>query len=207
MFYFVRTPWLLKLFYRQCIWNMDRTQRVMYLTFDDGPHAQATPYILDCLDKFNAKGTFFCIGKNVLELPDLYQEILDRGHRTGNHTQNHFNGWKRKDEEYFANIQQASTLIHSNLFRPPYGKITRRKLSVLRSKPFELKTIMWDVLSADFDQGITAERCAQNVIGNATNGSIVIFHDSAKAYDRMSIALPKVLEHFSSLGFRFESLS
>ncbi len=135
--------------------------------FDDGPHPVATPFILDQLEKFNAKGTFFCIGKNVQAEPGLYRRILDEGHRVGNHTQNHVNGWKSNDKEYFSNISEAAKYIDSRLFRPPYGRISKFQLSQLVSDPLHYTVVMWDILSADFDQGISAERCALNVIWNA----------------------------------------
>jgi len=203
MFYFVKTPWFLRKYYSGCVWNIGTDQKIIYLSFDDGPHAQATPFILEQLRKFNAKATFFCIGKNVQEEPRLYKSILEEGHRVGNHTYNHVNGWKSSDKEYFENIQLAAKYIDSDLFRPPYGRISRFQIRHLTRDPFRLKIIMWDVLSADFDKSISGEDCALNVIRNARPGSIVIFHDSAKAYDRMCVALPKVLEYFSKLGFSF----
>ncbi|MFI5156053.1 MAG: polysaccharide deacetylase family protein [Chitinophagales bacterium] len=206
MFYFVKTPWLLRKYYSKCIWNYPGDKKKLYLTFDDGPHPVATPYILDQLKKFNAKGTFFCIGKNVQAEPGLYRRILDEGHRVGNHTQNHVNGWKSNDQAYFSNISEAAKYIDSKLFRPPYGRISKFQLSQLVSAPLNYTVVMWDILSADFDRGISAERCALNVIWNAKPGSIIIFHDSAKAYDRMSVALPKVLSHFQQQGYDFDMI-
>ncbi|HTQ29428.1 MAG TPA: polysaccharide deacetylase family protein [Puia sp.] len=203
MFYFVKTPWLLKKLYPGCVWNFPRGEKKIYLSFDDGPHPEATPLILDQLKKFNAVATFFCIGKNVREQPLLYKRILDEGHRVGNHSHNHLNGWKTKNETYIDNIREAMKYIDSDLYRPPYGRITRFQASILQ-KSFRLKIIMWDVLSADFDKTISGEKCARNVTSNAGPGSIVIFHDSAKAYDRMSIALPKVLTHFQEKNYSFE---
>src|SRR5450432_1071984 len=124
MFYFVKTPWLLKKFYPSCIWNVPAQKKIIYLTFDDGPHPVATPFVLDELKKYNAKATFFCIGKNVAEHPDIYAKVLNEGHRVGNHTHNHLNGWKSSDSAYFSNIEQAAKYIDSDLFRPPYGRIT-----------------------------------------------------------------------------------
>jgi peptidoglycan/xylan/chitin deacetylase (PgdA/CDA1 family) len=203
MFYFIKTPWLLKKFYRGCLWNYPRDKKKLYLSFDDGPHPVATPFVLDQLEKFQVKATFFCIGKNVAAEPNIYRRILESGHKVGNHTHNHLNGWKCQDKEYFANIQQAAQYIDSDLFRPPYGRIKKFQLSHLSHDPFNYKVVMWDVLSGDFDQAITGDHCAENVIMNVREGSIIIFHDSAKAFDRMKIALPKVLNYFSGKGFDF----
>ena len=204
MFYFVKTPWLLKKIYGGCIWNINTEKKIVYLSFDDGPHPVATPFILDELKKYNAKATFFCIGKNVIAEPGTYGKILHDGHRVGNHTHNHLNGWKTKDEDYFKDIQLAARYIDSNLFRPPYGRISHFQLAHLRSS-FNYKVVMWDVLSADFDKSVTAEKCAKNVTGHAKPGSIIIFHDSTKAFERLETALPVVLNHFSAKGYVFES--
>lgn len=207
MFYLVKTPWLFKLLYAQCVWKLPSKEKIIYLTFDDGPHPQITPFVLDTLKKYEAKATFFCIGKNVAAYPDCYRKILEQGHSTGNHTDNHLNGWKVKDEEYLNDILAASKYIDSNMFRPPYGRISRFQVKALREKkknPFNI--IMWDVLSGDFDKTIDAEKCATHVIVHASNGSIVVFHDSEKAFPRLEVALPKVLEFFSKKGFRFEAL-
>ena len=204
MFYLVRMPWWLKKIYASSlIWRMPGGANTLYLTFDDGPHPTATPWVLDELQKYNARATFFCIGKNVKEYPQIYRRILLGGHRTGNHTQNHLNGWKTDDARYLDNIHEAAQLIDSNLFRPPYGRIGKFQTKLLEESPRAYKIIMWDVLSADFDRGLTGERCARNVIRYAQPGSIVVFHDSEKAFDRLRRALPAVLENFSGLGYRF----
>jgi peptidoglycan/xylan/chitin deacetylase (PgdA/CDA1 family) len=205
MFYFIKTPWFLKKFYAGCTWNMPRDQKIIYLSFDDGPHAVATPFILEQLKKYNATGTFFCIGKNVVEEPALYRRIITEGHRVGNHTHHHMNGWKTADKKYFEDIREAATYIDSNLFRPPYGRISRFQLNNLKTA-LHYNVVMWDVLSADFDRSLSGEKCALNVIANAKGGSIVIFHDSEKAFDRMRVALPKVLAHFAGQGYRFEAI-
>jgi peptidoglycan-N-acetylglucosamine deacetylase len=208
MFYFVRTPWLLKFFYKDCIWEMSPTQnKSIYLTFDDGPHPTITSFVLDELNKYNAKATFFCIGKNVVEHPQTYQRIITEGHSVGNHTYNHLNGWKTDDGLYMNNINEAKKYIDSNLFRPPYGRITKFQLRLLKGPGYDLKTIMWTVLSGDFDIKLSEEQCLQNVISNAQNGAIVVFHDSEKAYTRLRYALPKTLETLSAKGFQFEKIS
>jgi len=206
MFYFIKTPWVLKKFYGGCIWNMPNDKKIIYLTFDDGPHPVATPFILEELKKYNAKGTFFCIGKNVIEQHDLYKRILTEGHRVGNHTHHHLNGWKTPDKTYFDDILQAASYIDTNLFRPPYGRISRFQLANLKTA-FDYKVVMWDILSADFDRALSGEKCAMNVIANAGPGSIIIFHDSEKAFERMSVALPKVLSHFAAQGYSFDAIN
>jgi peptidoglycan/xylan/chitin deacetylase (PgdA/CDA1 family) len=208
MFYLIKTPWWLKKWYPGLIWNIPHSpdEKVLYLTFDDGPHAQATPFVLDTLRAFQARATFFCIGKNVQEHPEIYKRILVEGHRVGNHTQHHVNGWKTRDDKYLDDVRQAARYIDSNLFRPPYGRIGNLQASLLRKPPFSYKVIMWDVLSADFDRSLSPEKCSRNVIRNARPGSIVVFHDSEKAFPRLETALPVVLGYFQEKGYRFEGL-
>ncbi len=205
--YFIKTPFWLRLIYRSCIWRKPNQDRVLYLSFDDGPHPEATPFVLEQLSNFNAKASFFCIGKNVQLYPEIYDAILAAGHVVGSHTQNHMNGWKNNTENYIADIQEATKVINSNFFRPPYGRISFLQIKALRLDPaLPQQILMWDVLSGDFDTTITGEHSAQNVIQHAGPGSIVVFHDSAKAMDRLRIALPKVLAHFSKLGYQFKAL-
>ena len=205
--YFIKTPFWLRLIYRSCIWRKPTEDKVLFLSFDDGPHPEATPFVLEQLASFNAKASFFCIGKNVQLFSEIYAAIITAGHTVGNHTQNHMNGWENKTDHYIADIQEASKLIHSNLFRPPYGRISFAQIKALRSDPsLPQDIIMWDVLSGDFDKTITGEQCAQNVIQHAGPGSIIVFHDSTKAMDRLRVALPKVLAHFSKQGYQFKAL-
>ena len=205
--YFIKTPFWLRLIYRSCIWRKSTEDRVLYLSFDDGPHPEATPFVLEQLAKFNAQASFFCIGKNVQLYPDIYAVITEANHTIGNHTQNHMNGWKNTTDHYITDIQEATKSIHSNLFRPPYGRISFAQIKTLRSNPsLPQDIVMWDVLSGDFDTTITGEQCANNVIQHGGPGSIIVFHDSAKAMDRLRIALPKVLLHFSKQGYQFKAL-
>jgi len=206
MFYFVKTPWLLKKFYPSCTWDIPSQEKKIYLTFDDGPHPDATPFVLDELRKHDAKATFFCIGKNVIDYSDIYKRILNEGHRVGNHTHNHLNGWKTSDSAYFSNIEQAAKYIDSDLFRPPYGRITKFQISCLKKSTANFKIIMWDVLSSDFDEKISGETSALNAIRNTEKGSIVVFHDSEKAYSRLKIALPETLNFFGDKGYSFEAI-
>jgi peptidoglycan-N-acetylglucosamine deacetylase len=207
MFYFVKTPWLLKKIYPGCTWEVEAPGKDIYLTFDDGPHPLATPFVLQELEKYHAKATFFCLGKNVKDYFEIYKQIISASHKPGNHTFNHLNGWKTPDKKYLEDILQAANIIDSDLFRPPYGKITKFQLKALRGEKFNLKTIMWNVLSGDFDEKITPENCYLNVINNAGPGSIIIFHDSSKALPRLQYALPRVLEYFTEKGFQFKIIS
>ncbi len=204
MFYFVKTPLLIKKIYSECIWEINTKEKILYLTFDDGPHPEVTPFVLNELKKYNALATFFCIGNNVEKYPEVYGQILNEGHRIGNHTFNHLNGWKTADNIYLENIAKAARIIDSNLFRPPYGRITKFQLEALKGNNFNLKTIMWSVLSGDFDEKISWENCYLNVINNSEPGCIVVFHDSTKAFSRLKQVLPKVLEYFALRGNRFK---
>jgi peptidoglycan/xylan/chitin deacetylase (PgdA/CDA1 family) len=199
--YLVKTPWWLRMIYSGYTWRMPSTEKTIYLSFDDGPHEIATPFVLDTLKQYNAKASFFCIGKNVRLHPEIYQRILQEGHAVGNHTENHLNGWHTPNNEYLNNIQQAEEVIQSNLFRPPYGRIKRSQAKALNKQ-----IIMWDVLSGDFDPILTPEGCLAYCIKHTEAGSIVVFHDSAKAFNKMKYALPKMLDYFSHQGYQFKSL-
>lgn len=184
---------------------MPAIEKRIYLSFDDGPHPQATPFVLDTLKQYNAKASFFCIGKNVQTFPEIYKRILLEGHAVGNHTHNHLNGWKTNDAGYFDNIKQAAQYIDSGMFRPPYGRITRFQAKHIQQK-LGLQIIMWSVLSGDFDINISPTKCLQNVKRNAENGSIIVFHDSEKALERMRYALPELLNYFGNRGYEFHKL-
>jgi peptidoglycan-N-acetylglucosamine deacetylase len=206
MFYFVKTPlWLQKLF-PNMIWKIRTDEKKIFLSFDDGPHPLHTVFVLDELKKYNAKATFFCIGSNVRLYPEVYKRIIDDGHSIGNHTYNHLNGKKSKDEEYINDVLAAAKYIDSSLFRPPYGRIKKFQAKVLREMVKPYKIIMWTVLSGDFDVKIAKEKCLENVLFNTTNGSIVVFHDSEKAAEKMRYALPSVLKSFYEKGFSFEKI-
>lgn len=203
--YFVKTPNWLKRLYNKQVWDIKTNKKVIYLTFDDGPIPEVTPWVLQELKKYNAKATFFCIGDNVKKYTSIYNAVLTEGHAVGNHTFHHFNAWKTNTDKYIADITKCSEYVSSKLFRPPYGKIKKSQRKLLLEKGY--KIIMWDVLSADFDQSISKEKCLQNVLKNTKNGSIIVFHDSKKAFERLAYVLPKVLAHFSTLGFCFNKLN
>jgi peptidoglycan/xylan/chitin deacetylase (PgdA/CDA1 family) len=221
--YLVKTPWWLRAFYPSFTWKVNTDDKVLYLTFDDGPHETATAFVLDELKKYQAKATFFCIGKNVVAYRNVYQRMLDEGHAPGNHTYHHLNGWKSEDEMYIKDVYEAASVIDSSLFRPPYGRIKKFQAKLLgvengggrmeNGNPVELisdresfSVIMWDVLSGDFDIKLEPQKCLENVLLNAGPGSIIVFHDSTKAWNRMSFVLPKVLEYFSKEGYVFKTL-
>ena len=205
MFYLTKTPGLLKKLMPDCVWDKPSDRNVLYLTFDDGPHGGATPFVLEQLQRFQAKATFFCIGKNVEAEPELYKSILQQGHRVGNHTWNHVNGWKTPDKDYLNEILKTRDLVDSKLFRPPYGKISAFQVRTLINE-MAYEVIMWDVLSGDFDLSIDGKKCARRVIGSARPGSIIVFHDSAKGLPRLEIALPEILAYFANQGYVFETL-
>ncbi len=214
--YFIRSPRWLRWMYSNLIWEVpvEKGEKILYLTFDDGPHPIATPFVLDQLKIYNAKATFFCIGRNVADHSDIYKAILDQEHKVGNHTYNHLNGWKVKDQQYIDDIAQAATLIDSKMFRPPYGRIRRFQAKVLTGDIQQRSTnndqhfaiIMWSVLAGDWDANITGEKCYENIVVNAEPGSIIVFHDSAKALERLQYALPKVLAYFAQQGYQFKVL-
>jgi len=202
----VKTPWLLKKLYPALTWHKKRDSPCIYLTFDDGPIPIVTPFVLNILKQYNAKATFFCIGDNISKHPDVYQAVVDAGHRVGNHTYNHLKGWKTDDETYVANYLKCDEQLHSNLFRPPYGRIKKSQAAKLQALNPNLEIIMWDVLSGDFDLNLTPENCLKNVKKHTENGSIVVFHDSLKAFPRLEYTLPLALEYWSDAGYRFEVL-
>ncbi len=207
MFYLVKAPFLLKKLYPECIWEITTEEKILYLTFDDGPHPGVTPFVLNELKKYNALATFFCIGNNVKKYFDIYKLLIEDGHKPGNHTFNHLNGWKVNDELYIQNIEKAAEIIDSNLFRPPYGRISKFQLKALRGARYNFKTIMWTVLSGDFDEKLSEENCYLNVVKNAKPGSIIVFHDSLKAFTRLQSTLPRILHYFSSQGYQFKNIS
>ncbi len=209
--YLVKTPWWLKALYPQLTWHIETSEKIIYLTFDDGPHPEATPFVLDVLNQYRAKATFFCIGKNVKKHPSIYQEIIANQHAVGNHTQHHLNGWQTDTYTYVKDILWAANFIQSNLFRPPYGRITKSQIKEITIPPYinaqTFSPIMWSVLSGDFDISLSNEKCLDNVLKNTTSGSIVVFHDSEKAFQKLQYALPKMLEHFSNLDYQFHAIN
>lgn len=202
--YFTKTPSIIKPLASDLVWSFKPIAPTLYLTFDDGPVNGVTDKVLDLLDRFNAKATFFCVGENVKKNPGLYNKIKENGHAVANHSYNHLNGWKTGNFSYYKNILKATELIDSALYRPPYGKITRQQVKSLKKR---FKIIMWDVLSGDFDVNLNPKDCTKNVISASRSGSIVVFHDSLKAKRNILESLPEVLKHFSERGFLFKNIN
>lgn len=244
--YLIKTPLLLKKLYpKHLIWKKSRTDKVIFLTFDDGPIPIVTPWVIKTLKNFNAKATFFCIGENISQHQDIFLQLKADGHAIGNHTYNHLKGWNTEDGIYLENYKKCQELTQTNLFRPPYGRMKRSQMNaILRSKnqdannktqdagfetqDISIKTqdilrkaedagqskianlksqiIMWDVLSGDFDTKLSREKCLKNVLKHTESGSIVVFHDSLKAWERLEYVLPRALDKWQKEGFRFEVL-
>ncbi len=218
--YLAKTPKFVKWIFPKRVWAFPKNTNSVYLTFDDGPIPEVTPWVLDELKKHGAKATFFCIGENIQKHPEIFKRIIAEGHSVGNHTFNHLNGWKTETSEYVENVlscEETISYVLNNspfkggrgdvfnsefnpevsgqnselLFRPPYGKITGKQAQFLRKKGYQI--IMWDVLSGDFDQNISEEKCLQNVIKNIEPGTIIVFHDSLNAEKNLRYVLPKAL--------------
>ncbi len=224
----IKTPSIVKWMFPNYVWNIPTTDKILYLTFDDGPTPEITEWTLDILQKHNAKATFFCIGTNIEKHPSIFQRLIGEGHSIGNHTFNHPRGWKTKTEAYIEEVVHTQHTIDLqisnynnpddlpiskssnrrlsivNLFRPPYGQITLKQGKSLLKLGY--KIIMWDVLAFDWTEAQSREKCFQNVISKAVPGSIIVFHDSEKAAKRMQYALPKILEHFTEKGFEFRRI-
>ena len=181
-------------------------KKTIYLTFDDGPHPLITPKVLEILKRYDAKATFFCIGNNVQKFPKTFELVKKEGHSVGSHTFNHENGWKTQTDAYIKSFQDANELIHSNLFRPPHGKLKRSELKKLSIINCQLSIVAWTVIAYDWDHALSPEDVYQNVIKNAGDGAIITFHDSVKAYNNMISALPRVLEYYSQKGFVFKEI-
>lgn len=203
--HWVKTHRTIKKIFSNYVWDIPNTENNVYLTFDDGPTPEITQWTLNHLKNYNAKATFFCIGDNIRKHPEVFKELLKDGHSIGNHTFNHLNGWKTNTKEYIENTklfeEEYSKLTHEKctLFRPPYGKIKPSQSKILRKMNY--KIIMWDVLSVDFDAAITPEQCLENVLQNISAGSIIVFHDSVKAYSNLEYVLPRTLEFLKQKGF------
>ena len=203
--HWVKTHWTIKKLFSNYVWDIPNMENKVYLTFDDGPTPEITQWTLNQLKNYNAKATFFCIGDNIRKYPEVFKEVVKEGHSIGNHTFNHLNGWKTNTQNYIENAKlfekeygKLSTET-CKLFRPPYGKITPSQSKILRRMGY--KIIMWDVLSVDFDVTITPEQCLENVLQNVKSGSIIVFHDSVKAFANLEYALPKTLEFLEQKGF------
>jgi peptidoglycan/xylan/chitin deacetylase (PgdA/CDA1 family) len=202
--YFLRPPWFIKALYPTLSWNITTKDKTIFLTFDDGPTPDVTDKVLDLLKQYNAKATFFCLGKNVTAHPELFQSIINQGHATGNHTYNHLHGWKTDDAVYLDDVRKCKEVVNSVLFRPPYGRI---KFSQIKKLKQNYRIIMWDILSGDFDKNLSKEKSLSILINNIRKDSIVVYHDSIKGSEKMFHTLPIILEQFSANGFRFDKIN
>ena len=201
--YFINAPFFLRWYYPKVTFNRTRKEKKVYLTFDDGPIPEITPWVLETLKAYQIKATFFCVGENINRNKSLFDRLLAEGHSLGNHTYNHLKGWETSDNVYIENVQMCQALTQTRLFRPPYARAKKSQLRAL-SKSYEI--IYWDVLSGDFDEALSPEACFQNVIKYTKNGSIIVFHDNIKAIPRLTYALPKVIRHLLAKGYSFETL-
>jgi peptidoglycan/xylan/chitin deacetylase (PgdA/CDA1 family) len=203
MKYLHKTPQLLKWYYPDLIWDFTTAEKCIYLTFDDGPTKNYTAWILKQLNRFNAKATFFCVGSNVDKHKAIFQDIIDQGHAVGNHTYNHLKGTNCSLLSYMRDVKNCNDSFTTSLFRPPHGVMSNKQRHAINK---EYKIIMWDVLSGDFDSTLNGEQCHQAVINNISNGSIIVFHDSKKAWPRLEFALPRILEDLNAQGYTFKTI-
>ena len=200
----IQTPKIFHRLFPQLLWKVNVTSKIIYLTFDDGPHPKITPKVLNILADYDAKASFFCVGDNVRKYPGTFREVMDAGHVTGNHTFHHLKGWVTSNEAYLEDVKSCHTLVNSSLFRPPYGKL---KLSQIRALKKQYRLVMWSVITYDYDQRLSPDKCLQRATEKTGPGDIVVFHDSKKAEKNLLVVLPRFLEYFSKRGYRFETLS
>ncbi|MDL2221451.1 polysaccharide deacetylase family protein [Parabacteroides sp. OttesenSCG-928-N08] len=194
-------PWFYRILFPGTIWRLPAKKKCVYLTFDDGPIPEITPWVLDILDQYGVKATFFCVGDNVRKYPEVYQMVLERGHHTGNHTFNHIQGIRFWTKNYVANVQQAAQLVKSHLFRPPHGHMRAPQIRFLRK---QYRIIMWDVVTRDYSPHMTPNGVLNVVKRYTRNGSIIVFHDSLKAEHNMREAMPKAIEWLLQEGYEFK---
>lgn len=199
----VRLPGFITSLFKDVVWRFDENSKVVYLTFDDGPIPEVTPWVIDLLRKENIKATFFCVGENVMKYPEVYRQILDGGHSVGNHTYNHWQGIKKGKQDYFDNIEKAAGFIDSDLFRPPHGWLTRSQYRFLKNR---YRIIMWDLVSCDYDIRIKPEKVLRNVKDFVRPGSVITFHDSIKAENNLKQSLPEAIRWMKEQGYRFEAI-
>jgi len=203
--YSVNSKYLKTLSHKNVFWQIPTEKKELFLTFDDGPVPGVTDFVLDELDKYQAKTTFFCVGDNIRKHPELFNRIIEDGHSVGNHTFHHLNGWKHSLRSYVNNIRMCDSLAGSKLFRPPYGRFTPMQRFVLQKDHF---IILWSVLPGDFDMSLSAVNCLNRAIKHSCNpGSIIVFHDSLKTFKKLQYVLPAFLDHYTQLGFTFSGIS
>jgi peptidoglycan-N-acetylglucosamine deacetylase len=198
-------PFFLPLLIPSLTWKVETNDKVVYLTFDDGPHPEITPWVLDQLKAYGAKATFFCVGQNVVNHPKTFQSVLYEGHKVGNHTFNHLSGWSHSQNAYLQNIDACAEVVNSRLFRPPYGRVVPWQIDTIKQKGYQI--IMWDILTQDYNANIDIQNAITTTIRKTKPGSIIVFHDSVKAEAQLKQILPAVLQELSSQGYKFKSLS
>jgi len=201
--YIIKTPKLIRKLFPNYTWNKSRKKPYVYITFDDGPIPSVTPWVLDALDWYDMKATFFCVGDNVRKHGIIYDRILYQGHSVGNHSYSHKSGWSSDLDGYLNDIELCGSFVRSNLYRPPYGRLKPQQAHAIRE---DYKIIMWDILSGDFDPNINAEQCYQNVIQNIKPGSIIVFHDNIKSFETLKVVLPRVLQYCKDNGLESKAL-
>lgn len=204
--YLVKTPFWLRLIYPSLVWRKLNDSNKIYITFDDGPIPIVTDFVINTLKIYEASATFFCIGDNIRKHPEVFKRLKEAGHSIGNHTFNHLRGWDTDDDVYVDNIIKCHSLVQSDLLRPPYGRIKKSQISRVKAAFPGSQIIMWDVLSGDFDQQLSAEECLKNVIKHTRPGAIIVFHDSLKAFERLEYVLPRALKVWKEKGYVFEKL-
>ncbi len=200
-----KIPYLVKKYYPNLIWEIPTEKKEVFITFDDGPIPEVTPWVLEILKKYNVKATFFCIGENVEKHPEIFQQIINDGHAVGNHTYNHIKGWQYNDEEYLENTLKAARLIESKLFRPPYGRIKKSQIKLLQENNFEI--VMWSSLSGDYNKNRSAKQCFKNIKNTLKPGGIIVFHDSLKAEKNMKVTLIETLEYLKKENYTTSLIS
>jgi peptidoglycan/xylan/chitin deacetylase (PgdA/CDA1 family) len=201
--YFVKTPKIFQFLFKDYIWETPDPGQTIYITFDDGPHKEITPQVLEILDEYKAKATFFVLGENVEKHPGLIEQIKSRAHSIGSHTYSHLNGWKQPTTEYLKDIEQGNQTLKTRLFRPPFGKLKKSQAHQLKN---HYKLIYWTVMPGDFDKNISKEQCLARSINNTKEGTIIVFHENDKAKQNMLFTLPLFLKHFSEKGFAFKAI-
>jgi peptidoglycan/xylan/chitin deacetylase (PgdA/CDA1 family) len=199
----VRPPSFLRWIYPNAVWNLPSEQKVVYLSFDDGPTPFVTEKVLELLEEYQAKATFFCIGKNIEQHPELFNLVKEKGHHIGSHTYSHLNGWKSNSTDYLTDYQKGRELVGSNLFRPPYGRILLNPLQTIQKQD---KVIMWDILSKDYNEALLPKTILNNVLNNLKPGSIIVFHDSEKAKKNILAVLPQLLQNLKQQGYAMEAI-
>ena len=200
-----QTPKIFRAFFPDyLIWQIPQKEKTVYLTFDDGPVPEVTPFVLELLEKHAIKATFFCVGDNVCKYPDLFKQMVKGGHQIGNHTFSHLQGFKCSTEQYMEDVEKADLVIQSRLFRPPHGQFRPSQLAQLKEK-YEI--VLWDVITRDYNCSLSGEYVANVVKKYARNGSIIVFHDSIKAEKNVRYALPRAIDFLMEEGYKFDVLN